>query len=75
MLNAHNKIISLISHASKVLQIIRNRLPGCVRREVVKKQFDFVPGEGTTGAIIGLIGTLSKRLYRNMIKRSLGALC
>ena len=50
-----HRTISLLSHASKVLlEIIRKRIATHVRLVMAEEQFGFVPGKGTSEAIIAL---------------------
>lgn len=61
-----HRTISLISHASKILlEIIRNRMSYHVHREMAEEQFGFVPGKGTTEAIIALRNILEKATQKN----------
>ena len=60
-----HRTISLISHASKVLlEIIRKRFAPYVQAVIADEQFGFVPGKGTTEAIITLRNIIEKAVTK-----------
>ena len=60
-----HRTISLISHASKVLiEILRRRTANFVHPEISEEQFGFMPGKGTTDAILTLRNIIEKTLVR-----------
>ena len=62
---AKHRTISLISHASKVLlEILRVRLSHYITPQISEEQFGFLPGKGTTNAILTLRNIIEKTVKR-----------
>jgi hypothetical protein len=59
------RTISLISHAAKILlEIIRSRLAYLLNPEISEVQFGFMPGKGTSDAILALRNIIEKTMKR-----------
>ena len=62
---AKHRTISLIAHASKVLlEILRSRLAYFITPQIADEQFGFVPGKGTSEAILVLRNLIEKNMTR-----------
>lgn len=60
-----HRTISLISHASKVMiEILRSRIAYFLHSEISEDQFGFMPGKGTSDAILTLRNIIEKTLSR-----------
>lgn len=59
------RTISLISHAAKILlEVIRNRLAYFINPEIAEVQFGFMPGKGTSDAILALRNIIEKTVKK-----------
>ena len=60
-----HRTLSLISHASKILlEIIRSRISYYINPNIADEQFGFMPGKGTTDAILTLRNIIQKSVKK-----------